>query len=149
MLSVANSPRTRPCSPKTRSNSLKWVCPSEVCFYSRETHSRKQYLVWARCHLVTYIKLGSIRAWGRVVREKGGWSKIGNPEEGSRQGKYEWLSLPFGIVNNLFNLLCIEVIFIYNILFLSDIGIIILFLKLKSLFIILIIRFDWKVLLSI
>ena len=35
-------------------------------------------------------------------------------------------------------------IFIYNILFLIDICIIILFLKLKSLFIILIFRFDWK-----
>jgi len=34
---------------------------------------------------------------------------------------YEWLILPFGIENNLFELLCIKVIFnIINILFLID-----------------------------
>jgi len=59
-------------------------------------------------------------------------------------GQYEWLSLPFGIESNLFKLLCIEVIFIYNILFLIDIGIIILFLKFESLFMILILKFDKK-----
>ena len=49
----------------------------------------------------------------------------------------------------MFKLLCIDVIFIYNILFLIEIDIIILFLKFESLFMILILRFDWKVLLSI
>jgi len=35
-------------------------------------------------------------------------------------GQYEWLSLPFGFGGNLFKLLCIEVIFIYNIMFFND-----------------------------
>jgi len=35
-------------------------------------------------------------------------------------GQHEWLILPFGIESNLFKLLCIEVIFKYNILFLID-----------------------------
>jgi len=35
-------------------------------------------------------------------------------------GHHEWLILSFGIESNLFKLLCIEVIFIYNILFFID-----------------------------
>jgi len=35
-------------------------------------------------------------------------------------GRHEWLILSFGIQNNLFKLLCIELIFIYNIVFLID-----------------------------
>ena len=34
--------------------------------------------------------------------------------------QHGWLILPFGIGSNLFKLLCIEVIFKYNILFLND-----------------------------
>ena len=34
--------------------------------------------------------------------------------------QHEWLILPFGIWSNLFKLLCIEVIFQYNIMFLID-----------------------------
>jgi len=43
-----------------------------------------------------------------------------------------WLILPFGIGSNLFELLCIEVIFEYIIIFFSSliIGIIVLFLTL-------------------
>jgi len=33
--------------------------------------------------------------------------------------QHEWLILPFGVESNLFKLLCIEVIFIYNILVLD------------------------------
>jgi len=35
-------------------------------------------------------------------------------------GQHEWLILPFGIESNLFKLLCIEVIFKYNIMFFID-----------------------------
>ena len=60
--------------------------------------------------------------------------EIKNPKGGNRQGEtfwiffscflcngqHEWLILLFGIESNLFKLLCIEVIFIYNIMFLID-----------------------------
>jgi len=61
--------------------------------------------------------------------------KEGNPKGGNREGEtlwifffavhacnshHEWLIIFFGIGSNLFKLLCIEVIFIYNIQFLID-----------------------------
>ena len=49
----------------------------------------------------------------------------------SCNGQHEWLILPFGIGSNLFKLLCIEVIFKHNIMFLIDyIDLVILFLTL-------------------
>ena len=45
---------------------------------------------------------------------------------------HEWLILFFGFKSNLFKLLCIEVIFIYNIQLLIVIDIIILFSKLET-----------------
>ena len=57
-----------------------------------------------------------------------------------------WLILPFGIVSNLFKLLCIEVISKYNILFLVD-NWYYCFVCNDWFSMILKLRFDWKVLL--
>ena len=70
---------------------------------------------------------------------------VGNIRIGSHQGEtcwiflschpccnshHEWLILTFGIESNMFELLCIEVIFEYTIMFLI-IGIVVLFLILE------------------
>ena len=62
-------------------------------------------------------------------------------------GQHEWLILPFGIGSNLFKLLCVEVIFKYNILFLID-DWYCHFICNACFTMILILRFDLKVLLS-
>jgi len=57
-------------------------------------------------------------AFQTVVKEK--YPKSSFLAFHAYNGQHEWLILPLGIGSNIFKLLCIEVIFKYNTLFLID-----------------------------